>query len=979
MSMIFRNNRIMTVVISVILIAIIPFSVQAGVKLRVWDNGGSPDDEADVYFDNNLLGRSAATSEGTTWDLGELATGPHELKIIHKVDEHPPGTYAWELSGGGISANDDGADVDTDSSVEIEVLDNDTLAQTSAGDTPTLDLEEEYTTTIQVDDASDELTISSITNSPSQGNAQIGPDSKVIKYTPDSDSCGADSFTYEASDGSGNTGTATVEVTLNDKTPPDLDTPADKTISCEESTDPSNTGEANATDNCEVDAVTYSDSSSGTCPTVITRTWEATDSSGNSVSEIQTITVEDNTPPEIETPADDKTVECDGNGNPTQLNNWLDNHGGARASDECDDDLTWSNDFTGLSDLCGETGEAYVTFTVTDNCENSSSTTATFTIEDKTEPTWDQTMPADTTVECDEVPTAPTVTASDTCGSTNVNYSESRTDGTCANSYTLTRTWVATDTCGNSVSHEQVITVRDTTAPLAVDNEYAISDQADTVLNVLDNDSDNCSENLYLESVSSPSYGEVQIEDNKIRYKPTYGYVGEVEFSYTVRDECNNQSEAKVRISVGHENNPPEADANGPYMAIPGQTVLLDGSGSTDPDTQDRLQYRWDINNDGIYETDWRDESSYKTSWDESYQGQVVLQVRDLFRGAPTGDTSTDESSVSIEDQFGPKIELTVSGPEEVKPGEEFTFSILTTNRGSMDAINTKLSLALPDVFEVTNADPRFTGEEPYTWEIGRISPDESTKVELTIGAPLSVPEEGGPVFPVEASLNYLTARGAEMPTVSESLPIELVAGPRIDVEVFRDENGDGKREEGEAGLSKIPIALSDVNVSTTDKKGRVIFRGIEPGIYPVSIAEKGLERLDDLNLVVSKAKQEVKLEGEETITVSFPVSSKWGQVSGFVFNDANENGKKDEGEKGIANLQLTLDGQEKATTDSSGQFQFMEITPGDHTLLVKADSGQTRTVNFSLKTGDSLSLEIPWVIKTGGFLNVQIGKEGGE
>ena len=63
-------------------------------------------------------------------------------------------------------------------------------------------------------------------------------------------------------------------------------------------------------------------------------------------------------------------------------------------------DVTWSNDFDALSDDCGATGAATVTFTATDDCGNSSSTTATFTIEDTTAPTIDMAA-ADATVECD--------------------------------------------------------------------------------------------------------------------------------------------------------------------------------------------------------------------------------------------------------------------------------------------------------------------------------------------------------------------------------------------------------------------------------------------------------------------------------------------------------------------------------------------------------------------------------------------------
>ncbi|MBK9338730.1 MAG: hypothetical protein IPM98_20240 [Lewinellaceae bacterium] len=40
-----------------------------------------------------------------------------------------------------------------------------------------------------------------------------------------------------------------------------------------------------------------------------------------------------------------------------------------------------------------------------------------------------------------------------------------RTDGNCLYNYTLTRTWKATDLCGNSTLKAQVITVQDTQPP----------------------------------------------------------------------------------------------------------------------------------------------------------------------------------------------------------------------------------------------------------------------------------------------------------------------------------------------------------------------------------------------------------------------------------------------------------------------------------------------------------------------------------
>ena len=74
-------------------------------------------------------------------------------------------------------------------------------------------------------------------------------------------------------------------------------------------------------------------------------------------------------------------------------------------------------------------------------------------------------------MECDAVPAAATAadaSATDNCDATPVvtYLGETRTNGSCPNSYTLTRTWQAEDACGNKSTKSQTITVTDTKAPV---------------------------------------------------------------------------------------------------------------------------------------------------------------------------------------------------------------------------------------------------------------------------------------------------------------------------------------------------------------------------------------------------------------------------------------------------------------------------------------------------------------------------------
>lgn len=186
-----------------------------------------------------------------------------------------------------------------------------------------------------------------------------------------------------------------------------------------------------------------------------TRTWLAVDSCSNSASCSQTISVVDTTPP---------SIVCSSNlllefGTAWSFSSPL-------ASDACSGTNVTVTEFqTETNALCGNTYEATRTWLATDACGNSNFCSQTVTLLDTTPPI--VACASNVTVEFGGSWSFTAPTAYDDCNGTNVVVTEvaTTTNTLCANSMEITRTWLATDPCSNSVSCIQQITILDTTAP----------------------------------------------------------------------------------------------------------------------------------------------------------------------------------------------------------------------------------------------------------------------------------------------------------------------------------------------------------------------------------------------------------------------------------------------------------------------------------------------------------------------------------
>ena len=269
--------------------------------------------------------------------------------------------------------------------------------------------------------------------------------------------------TWTITDALGNTKTCVQIITVQDITNPTISCPASAIVQCASQVPAPNTASVTASDNCGAVTVSHVSDviSNQTCANryTITRTYKAMDACGNSATCTQTITVNDNTNPTISCPAA-ITVQC-----ASQVPS--PNVGSVTASDNCGA-VTVSHVSDVISNqTCANRYTITRTYKAMDACGNSATCTQTITVNDNTNPTIS--CPAAITVQCASQVPAPnvgSVTASDNCGSVTVTHvSDVISNQTCANKYTVTRTYRAIDACGNMATCTQTITVNDNTPP----------------------------------------------------------------------------------------------------------------------------------------------------------------------------------------------------------------------------------------------------------------------------------------------------------------------------------------------------------------------------------------------------------------------------------------------------------------------------------------------------------------------------------
>ena len=267
----------------------------------------------------------------------------------------------------------------------------------------------------------------------------------------------------------------------------------------------------------------------------IFRSWTATDCSGYTSTHYQVVTVVDTVPPLLFLP-NDMSISCD-------LVDGAD-FGTASGTDDCGE-VSISVEESIVTGSCDGSYEIHRTFVAEDPCLNITTGVQIVTVYDDQAPVI--TPPADFTVECsDQIQYAP-ATATDNCGTYSINSNEVIIPGDASGNYTIARTFMAMDDCGNMSTATQTITVVDTTAPsLTVPADYTVE----------------CSETItYADAYTSDFCGEVTISvtEEIIEGNALGNYT--IVRTFTATDDAGNATTDSQTITV--------VDTTAPSIIVP--------------------------------------------------------------------------------------------------------------------------------------------------------------------------------------------------------------------------------------------------------------------------------------------------------------------------------------------------------------------------------------------------------------------------
>ncbi|MBL0006865.1 MAG: T9SS type A sorting domain-containing protein [Saprospiraceae bacterium] len=356
-------------------------------------------------------------------------------------------------------------------------------------------------------------------------------------------------------------------------------------------------------------------------------------------------------PPTLDAPATDTLIECSIANQQTAIEAWLSNHGGAYATNYCSE-LVWSHDYPGISNECGATGSAAVTFTATDEC-GQITTNATLTIVDTSPPMIDLAA-TDMTVESNAQGNIPELNAwlnshggaqaTDVCGLVFWTNNYTTLSNACGTTGSATVIFTATDQCGNSNTTTAVFTIQDHASPTlhtAAQSKTIACDavnQENEIQQWLSNHGG---------ALATDIGGEVIWSHDYTGLSDGCGSTGSAAVIFTASDECGNSTTTTAVFTI--------EDLSPPAISLPSQDAMLECSSNH----QNAIQL-WLDSKGGAQASD----ACSEVIWSNNYSGLsdgcgVTGSANVIFTATDQcGNSNTSSATVTIRDTVAPVIDI---------------------------------------------------------------------------------------------------------------------------------------------------------------------------------------------------------------------------------------------------------------------------------------------------------------------------------
>jgi len=355
----------------------------------------------------------------------------------------------------------------------------------------------------------------------------------------DEDTPGAYEVVYSATDNAGNTGTATLAVTVVDETAPVL-TLSPRTISVACGADLGDVPTPTATDACEGNltaAVALNDPLPATdTPGMFVVTYSVRDSADNESTVDLTIDVTDTTPPTVTLSVSEMTLGC----GETFV------APAATATDACAGDISDRIQIDDSEVNVGQPDTYTVTYRATDDAGNTGIATLPVIVADNTRPVL--TLPASPqTVACGASFSAPEATAMDACDgdlTRRVTAADAEVNTGEPGQYTVA--YSVTDDAGNTATGSIIVNVVDTNGP-----NVTIAGGADTIT-VACGATPNLPNATAVDDCEGNVTNSLTIDDSAV----TIDAPGTYTVTYTAVDTAGNVGTAMLSVTVEDTTDP---------------------------------------------------------------------------------------------------------------------------------------------------------------------------------------------------------------------------------------------------------------------------------------------------------------------------------------------------------------------------------------------------------------------------------------